>query len=115
VVGIDRYLPRIFGKLHPRWRTPYIAILVQGLISAIILLIFQVNATMRAAYTELVDVAIILYFLPFLYMFAAVIRLAFRPERKQNPNAVLIPGGLPGVVVNGSLGFIITAVAMAFA
>ena len=115
VVGIDRYLPRMFGKLHPKWRTPYVAILVQGAVSAIILLIFQVNATMRAAYTALVDVAIILYFLPFLYMFAAVMKLAFRPDRKQNPNAVLIPGGRAGVIVSGVLGFAITALAMGFA
>ena len=22
VVGIDRYLPAAFGKIHPRWKTP---------------------------------------------------------------------------------------------
>jgi len=27
VVGIDRYLPAAFGKIHPRWKTPYISIL----------------------------------------------------------------------------------------
>ena len=29
-VGIDRYLPAAFGKIHPRWKTPYISILVQA-------------------------------------------------------------------------------------
>lgn len=115
VVGLDRYLPRMFGKLHPRWRTPYIAILVQGLISAGILLVSQISETVRGAYQVLIDAAILLYFLPFLYMYAAVIKLAFRPDRKQNPRAVLIPGGCPGVVIAGGLGFIITAGAMVLA
>ena len=30
VVGIDRYLPAAFGKIHPQWKTPYISILVQA-------------------------------------------------------------------------------------
>src|SRR5581483_701973 len=28
VVGIDRYLPAAFGKIHPKWKTPYISIIV---------------------------------------------------------------------------------------
>jgi amino acid transporter len=111
-VGLDRYLPQAFGKLHPKWRTPYVAILVQGAISAVILLISQVNETMRGAYQTLVSAAILLYFLPFLYMYASVMRLAFRADRRQNLRAVLIPGGTPGVMVAGGLGFAITALAM---
>src|SRR6202142_4489247 len=30
VVGIDRCLPAAFGKIHPRWKTPCVSILVQG-------------------------------------------------------------------------------------
>ena len=30
IVGIDRHLPSAFGKIHPRWKTPYISILVQA-------------------------------------------------------------------------------------
>src|SRR5665213_3003507 len=26
VVGVDRYLPAAFGRIHPRWRTPHISI-----------------------------------------------------------------------------------------
>lgn len=111
-VGLDRYLPEAFGKLHPKWRTPYVAILVQGAISGVILLISQINETMRGAYETLVSAAILLYFLPFLYMYASVVRLAFRPDRRQNPRAVLIPGGSAGVIVAGGLGFVITALAM---
>src|SRR5258708_34482619 len=33
IVGVDRYLPAAFGKIHPKWRTPYVSILVQAGIS----------------------------------------------------------------------------------
>ena len=30
VVGIDHYLPAAFGRIHPRYRTPWVAIAVYG-------------------------------------------------------------------------------------
>jgi len=110
VVGIDRYLPAAFGKIHPRWKTPYVSILVQAIISGLILLISQINETTRGAYQFLVDAAIILYFIPFLYMFAAAIKLVKLPDRRENAQAVLIPGGKPGVWVISSLGFAIVLI-----
>jgi amino acid transporter len=105
VVGIDRYLPAAFGKIHPRWKTPYISILVQAIVSGAILLLSQINDTTRGAYQFLIDAAIILYFIPFLYMFAAVIKLAYRTDRAENPHAILVPGGRAGVWISGGLGF----------
>ena len=107
VVGIDRYLPAAFGKMHPKWKTPYISILVQASVSGAILLGSQINQSTRDAYQFLIDAAIILYFIPFLYMFAAVIKLAYRKDRADNPHAVLVPGGMPGVWIAGSLGFVV--------
>lgn len=111
-VGIDSYLPAFFGKLHPRWRTPYISILIQAGISAFILILAQVSETINGAYQVLVDAAIILYFLPFLYMYAAAIKLAYRGDRDANSGAVLIPGGRGGVWLVGLLGFLICLLAM---
>jgi preprotein translocase subunit Sss1 len=54
-----------------------------------------------------VDAAIILYFIPFLYMYAAVIKLVSRPDRSKNPDAVLIPGGRVGVWLAGGIGFLV--------
>jgi glutamate:GABA antiporter len=110
VVGIDRYLPAAFGKIHARWKTPYVSILVQAGVSGAILLVSQINDTTRGAYQFLIDAAIILYFIPFLYMFAAVIKLAYRKDRKENRQAVLVPGGIAGVWISGSLGFIVVLI-----
>jgi glutamate:GABA antiporter len=106
-VGIDRYLPAAFGKIHPKWKTPYISMLVQAVLSGAVLLLSQINETTRGAYQFLIDAAIILYFIPFLYMFAAVIKLAGRKDRAENPHAVLVPGGIAGVWLCGGLGFLV--------
>jgi amino acid transporter len=113
IVGIDRYLPAAFGKIHPKWRTPYISILVQAILSGTVLLVSQVNETMRGAYQVLVDITIIIYFIPFLYMFAAVIKLANRPDRATNSHGVLIPGGKFGVWLAAGMGFVVVLAAIA--
>ncbi len=68
------------------------------------LLASQINETTIGAYQVLVDAATILYFIPFLYMYAAVIKLAARPDRASDPHAVLIPGGKIGVWLAGRTG-----------
>lgn len=113
VVGIDRYLPAAFGKIHSRWKTPYVSILVQAIISGLILLVSQINQSTRDSYQQLVDAAIILYFIPFLYMFAAALWLSRRKDRTENKQAVLIPGGLPGVWIASGVAFIITLLSIA--
>ncbi|HEV2522226.1 MAG TPA: APC family permease [Candidatus Acidoferrales bacterium] len=106
VVGIDRYLPSWFGKIHPKWKTPHISILVQAGLSAIVLILSQFKATERTAYVVLVSAAIALYFIPFIYMYAAVIKLAWSADRETNKAAVLIPGGKLGVCICGGLGLL---------
>jgi glutamate:GABA antiporter len=111
VVGIDRYLPAAFGKIHPRWKTPYVSIIVQAVVSGLILLLSQIKSpTVQSAYQILIDAAIILYFIPFLYMFAAAIKLHARGDRLENKDAVLIPGGKAGVWIISILGFVIVLV-----
>jgi len=113
IVGIDRYLPKAFGQIHPKWRTPYVSILVQAALSCVILLLAQIQATATTAYQVVVDAAVILYFIPFLYMYAAAIKLAYRKDRRANAKAVLIPGGIFGAWIAGGLGFSITAIGIA--
>ena len=114
VVGIDRYMPKAFGKVHPKWRTPYVAILVQAAISGVVLLASQWNETTIGAYQGLVAVAVILYFIPFLYMYAAAMKLAGRKDRGENKSAVLIPGGKAGVWIAAALAFAVTLASILF-
>ena len=114
VVGIDRYMPAVFGRIHPRWKTPWIAMLVQAGISIAILLATQWKSTANNAYYFLVDATNILYFIPFVYIYAAVIRLAYVGNRDGNKDAVLIPGGKVGVWVAGSVAMFVTVMAIVF-
>ncbi len=70
-LGLDHYLPPAFARLHPRWGTPYVSILLQGVLSSVLLLLMQLGETLRAAYQILVDLTVIATFLPFLYIFAS--------------------------------------------
>ncbi len=115
VAGIDHYLPAYFGKIHPRWKTPHISILIQAGISAVILVLSQINATVIGAYQFLVSMSVILYFIPFLYMYAAAIKLARRPDREAGGKAVLVPGGKAGIWIAGSFAFLITLGSMVVA
>jgi amino acid transporter len=116
IVGIDRYLPAAFGKIHPKWGTPYISILVQAGVSGVILLLAQVNENMRGAYQILVDAATILYFIPFIYMYAAAIKLYARADRRESRSAFVIPGGRFGVWLASGLGLfvVIAGIALSF-
>jgi glutamate:GABA antiporter len=114
VVGIDRYMPEVFGRIHPKWKTPWIAMLVQAGISIAILLATQWKSTANNAYYFLVDATNILYFIPFVYIYAAVIRLAYVGNREGNKDAVLIPGGKVGVWVAGSVAMFVTVMAIVF-
>jgi len=109
MVGIDRYLPEFFGRIHPKWGTPWISMLIQAAISAVLLLLSQINSeSVITAYQMLVDAAVILYFLPFLYMYAAAIKLAYLDGREKDEHAVLVPGGKLGIWLAGGIAFVVT-------
>src|SRR5262249_30292914 len=112
IVGIDRYLPAAFGKIHSKWRTPWVSILVQAGVFGAVLVVSPVKGGVTRGYQAPVDIHIIIYFIPFLYMFAAVIKLTNRPDRLANPHAVLIPGGKVGVWLAAGVGLVVVVVAM---
>jgi glutamate:GABA antiporter len=71
VIGLDRYFPPAFARLHPRWGTPHMAILAQGIACTVFVIVLQAGENLRVGYQLLVDMTVIVYFIPFLYMFAA--------------------------------------------
>jgi amino acid transporter len=77
-IGLDRYLPAAFGRIHPRWGTPYVSLLVQALAATLFLLMAQLGETVRAAYQIMVDMMVIVTFIPFVYIFGAGFRFANR-------------------------------------
>lgn len=112
VAGIDRFLPASFGRLHPTWRTPHVALLTQAAISAVFVVIGQAGTTVRGAYDVLVSMSIITYFIPFLFMFAALIRVQ---RFDAGPLVLRVPGGRRVATVLGVVGFMTTSVSIVLA
>jgi len=105
VAGIDRYLPQIFGNVHPRWRTPWIAIGTYGVVGMLCALLSQAGTTVRSAYDVLVSMSIITYFIPFAFLFASMIRLQREPAME---GTIRVPGGRPVAVALALLGLVTT-------
>src|SRR5215471_5424790 len=76
--GVDHLLPEVFGRIHPRWRTPHYSILILGAVGTFLLCLYQLGDTMRAAYQELVSLMVIVTFIPYLYIFASAWRAGKR-------------------------------------
>jgi glutamate:GABA antiporter len=112
VAGIDRFLPKAFGDLHPTWRTPHVALLVQAGIAGLFVFLGQAGTSVHGAYDALVSMSIVAYFLPFLFMFAAMIVLQREPA---GPGVMRVPGGTPVAVALAATGFVVTAISIVLA
>jgi amino acid transporter len=113
VGGLDRYLPPVFGRTHPKWKTPWFAMLFQAVFSAIFIVAAQWGGTVKEAYLKLVNATLIVYFMPYMYMFASAIRLRMLIEGE--PKAIPVPGGRAGNLLWNGLGFLTTGVAIVLA
>jgi amino acid transporter len=87
VAGIDHYLPRALGRVHPRFRTPYVALTAFAVLSALLILMSYAGASVAEAYLTLIAISVVLQLIPNVYMFAALIKLALhrrysKPERR---------------------------------
>ena len=90
VVGINHYLPAVFGRIHARWKTPYVALISFGLAGILFGVLSQAGTSVKATYELLVSMSLIAYFIPYLFVFAAMIRLQSVPYP---PGALRLPGG----------------------
>jgi amino acid transporter len=90
VAGIDNYLPPIFGRVHPRWNTPYVAVLFYGLAGMLFALLGQFATSVKGAYDVLVSMSIITYFIPYLFLFAAMICVQ---NQRAGPAVIRVAGG----------------------
>jgi amino acid transporter len=81
-VGLDRYAPSAFGRVHPRWGTPYVAILTQAALSTVFVLISVVGKGTKVedAYLILLDTMLLVYFIPYIYLFVCYIKDGRRRE-----------------------------------
>lgn len=89
VAGLDGYLPAAFGQLHPRFKTPWVSVLAQGVFGVVFVFLGQAGASVGGAYDVLVAIAVVITMVPFVFLFASMIRLQNRDhfpiESKRGP------------------------------
>jgi glutamate:GABA antiporter len=103
VAGIDRFLPPAFAALHPRWRTPWVALLTQFVCGVIFIFLGQAGTSVKGAYDVLVSMGVITYFIPYMYLFAAMLKLQREPA---GPDVIRVPGGQPVARLVAVVGFL---------
>jgi len=103
VIGLDKYFPPAFGQVHPKWDTPYVAILVQAVLATVVLLLAVLGkgTTVETVYLILLDTTLLLYFIPFVYLFVAffVLRKSGDEAARGNWRPALISAFGAGVTV----------------
>jgi glutamate:GABA antiporter len=105
VAGIDRFLPPLFGALHPRWKTPWLGLLTQFALGVLFIFLGQAGTSIKGAYDVLVSMGVITYFIPFLYLFAAMYKLQ---NEAAGPDVIRVPGGKPVARFVAVVGFLTT-------
>ena len=103
VAGVDGALPAAFGRIHPRWQTPYVGLLMQGVIATAFVVASLVGSTVKNAYLVLTQTTLILFFIPYLYLFLSYLRL----RRARTPGTALVGQvGFAAVLLSIVLGFV---------
>ena len=111
VIGLDRYFPPAFGRVHPRWQTPYVAILTQAVLATVFLLLSVLGkgTTVEKAYLVILDTMLLVYFIPYIYLF--ICYLVVRFKEPVAAGASLLAGRPAGVLI-GLSGLGLTLFAM---
>jgi amino acid transporter len=141
VAGLDSYMPAWLGKVHPRYHTPYAALIVHATVSMVLVVLnfsgwwlwnkliglsfvayilrslgFVVaNLTasetgVQETFQKLLSLAVVLQLIPFLYVFGALLKIAFSDSfvKARYSKTTLILSGASGLVTT------IMGIALAF-
>ena len=109
-------MPPAFSRIHPRWGTPYVAIIVQAALSTIFLFVSVIGkgTTVEKAYLVLLDTMILIYFIPYCYMFLTF--LVFGTGwRAAGTRSDVAPSRPLRTLVVGTIGLAVTIFAMVVA
>ncbi len=112
VAGIDRYVPAVFGRMHPRWGSPVAALVTQAAIAAIFIFLGQGGTSVRGAYDVLVSSTVVITLVPFLFLFGSALKFHAAPA---TATTIRIPGGRWTVAVAALIGLATTISAIIFA
>ena len=74
----------VAGKVHPRYATPYAALIVQAIVSLVLVVInFYASGGVQEAFQRMLSLAVVLQLVPFLYVFAALLKFAVQQAPRE--------------------------------
>jgi amino acid transporter len=76
VAGLDSALPAALGRIHPRWHSPYVALITCAVLAALFTAVSLVGSTVAEAYEVLLKSAVVIQLIPFIYLFLGLARLS---------------------------------------
>jgi amino acid transporter len=99
VAGLDSYLPSWLGKVHPRYHTPYAALIVHAAVSAVLVVLTFSSSGVQESFQKLLSLAVVLQLIPFLYVFGALLKIAAnRGARTYYSRTTLVAAGMSGLL-----------------
>ncbi len=108
VAGLDSYMPAWMAKVHPRYATPYAALIVHGSVSMVLIVMNFVGAGVQETFQRMLSLAVVLQLIPFLYTFGALLKLAVNDSAGQGhySKTTLVLAGTSGLVTT-TLGIVL--------
>jgi amino acid transporter len=98
-------MPSWLGKIHPKYATPYAALIVHAAVSMILVVInFSfTGAGVQETFQKLLSLAVVLQLIPFLYMFGALLKIAFSDSfaKGRYNRMTIILAGFSGFTTTG--------------
>src|SRR5262245_39638217 len=76
VAGLTSALPSSLGQLHPRWRSPHVALIVCAAVAAIFTALSLAGSSVAEAYQVLLKAAVVIQLIPFVYLFLGLAKTA---------------------------------------
>jgi len=100
VAGLDSYLPSALGKIHPRYSTPYVALIVHATLSMVLTAMYFTGAHVQEAFQTMLSLAVVLQLVPFIYLFAALLKIGWNGDAPKGhySKPVLLMAGASGLV-----------------
>jgi amino acid transporter len=100
VAGLDSYLPAWLGRIHPKYGTPYAALILHAVVSVLLVGLNFLGGGVQETFQKLLSLAVVLQLVPFLYMFAALLKLAAGQDdgKGRYSKGVLMASGASGLI-----------------
>jgi amino acid transporter len=108
VAGLDSYMPAWMAKVHPRYATPYAALIVHAAVSMVLIVMNFLGAGVQETFQKMLSLAVVLQLIPFLYMFGALLKLAVNGSAEEGhySKTTLVLAGISGLVTT-TLGIVL--------